>query len=107
LTTPKIDDINVIMDAIPIEQTKQRFDDGHILEIVIWKLPSPVPGSHHLFKYRLFYGYMGKRIVGFDNERGKGDHCHLDGVELPYTFLTPDKLVRDFKGEVANRRTKR
>ena len=31
-----------------------------------------------------------KRIVGFDNERGKGDHCHLDGQEsnMNDRFLT-------------------
>jgi hypothetical protein len=25
----------------------------------------------------------GVRIVGFKNERGKGDHCHIAGKELP------------------------
>jgi Family of unknown function (DUF6516) len=92
------------MDAVVVERTKQRLDDGHILEIVIWKVPVPVPGSSHLFKYRLFYGRLGERIVGFDNERGKGDHCHLDGKELPYQFSTIEKLVRDFRGEIFRRR---
>jgi hypothetical protein len=56
------------MDAVLIEQAKQRFEDGHILEIVIWKVPSPVPGSNHLFKYRLYFGRMGKRIVDLRRE---------------------------------------
>ena len=94
----------VNMDALVIERTKRRLDDGHILEIVIWKVPTPVPGSNHLFKYRLFYGRMGRRIVGFDNERGKGDHCHLDGNEFPYQFSTIDALVRDFRLEISKRR---
>ena len=47
----------------------------------------------------------GVRIVGFDNERGKGDHCHLDGQELPYTFTGVDQLVEDFIAAVAARRT--
>jgi hypothetical protein len=36
------------------------------------------------------------RVVGFDNERGKGDHCHLHGRELPYRFTSVDALVEDF-----------
>jgi len=27
-------------------------------------------------KYSLFYGRAGSRIVGYDNERDKGDHRH-------------------------------
>jgi hypothetical protein len=44
------------------------------------------------------------REVGFDNERGKGDHCHLDGIELPYTFASVEQLVEDFIAAVAARR---
>lgn len=35
-------------------------------------------------------------MVGFDNERGKGDHCHLRGREKPYRFTSVDALVEDF-----------
>lgn len=94
----------VNMDAVLVEQTKQRLADGCLFEIVIWQVPEPVPGSSHFFKYRLYYGRDGERIVGFDNERGKGDHCHLDGVEFPYEFSTPDALVRDFKAQMFKRR---
>ena len=94
----------VNMDAILVEQTKQRLAGGYIFEIVIWQVPEPVPGSSHLFKYRLYFGRDGERIVSFDNERGKGDHCHLDGKELPYEFSTADTLVRDFRAEIFKRR---
>ena len=47
----------------------------------------------------------GQRIVGFDNERGKGDFCHLDGKELPYTFISVNQLVEDFITAVTARRT--
>jgi Family of unknown function (DUF6516) len=97
----------VNMDAILIEQTKVRLGNGFIFEIVIWQVPEPVPGSSHLFKYRLYYGRDGERIVGFDNERGKGDHCHLDGVECPYEFSTTDALLRDFRAEIFKRRSKK
>jgi len=50
------------------------------------------------------YVVNGERVVGFDNERGKGDHCHLDGKERPYRFTTVEQLVEDFIAAVAARR---
>jgi hypothetical protein len=69
--------------------------------VVLWRLPAPVPGSPHSFKYSLFYGYPGRRAVGYDNERGKGDHRHRDGVETPYAFQGLDRLLADFEADVA------
>ncbi|CAN7395883.1 DUF6516 family protein [Phyllobacterium sp. LjRoot231] len=92
------------MDAVLLERSKQVFPDGMVMEIVIWKVPEPVPGSTHLFKYRLYFGWNNERIVGFDNERGKGDHCHLDGKEYPYRFTTPEALLDDFRAELLKRR---
>jgi hypothetical protein len=34
--------------------------------------------------YSLFYGNPGRRVVGYDNERGKGDHRRRDGEEASY-----------------------
>ena len=79
--------------------------EGAILELVIWKVPEPVPPTDHGYKYRAVYVVDGIRIVGFDNERGKGDHCHLDGKEVPYTFQGVDQLIEDFIAAVAARRT--
>ena len=58
--------------------------DGARWTIRVWLVPSPVPPSTHCYKYSLYYGYPGERVVGYDNERGKGDHKHLEGEELPY-----------------------
>ena len=58
--------------------------------------PPPVPLTEHGFKYRPVYAKDGVRIIGVENERGKGDHCHLDGQEMPYTFTGVDQLVEDF-----------
>ena len=87
------------MEAELVERSKHVLADGSIVEIVIWKVPSPELGSAHHFKYRLFYGQDGKRIVGFDNERGKGDHCHLEGRERPDEFTTTDALIDDFSAD--------
>lgn len=77
-----------------------EFPDGSIVEMTIWLVPEPVVGSAHPFKYSLFYGYPGRRVVGYDNERGKGDHRHLDGNEEPYAFSTVEVLVADFLSDV-------
>jgi hypothetical protein len=45
------------------------YDDGAIVEMVLWRVPSPVPPSVHGLKYSLFYGRPGARDVGYDNER--------------------------------------
>lgn len=91
-------------DAVLLIRSKTVYLDGSIVEMVVWKVPSPVPGSSHHFKYRLFYGIDGERVVGFDNERGKGDHCHLNGQEFPYLFTTPEALIADFRKAIEKRR---
>ena len=95
-----------IMSAKPIYRHRLDFDDGAILEIVVWLLPKPVDGCSHPYKYRLYYGNGGQRIVGYDNERPKGDHVHRDGLEHSYKFVSPEKLIDDFLAEVNARRQK-
>jgi hypothetical protein len=92
------------MSAKLITRFKDITVDGAILELVVWKVPEPVPPTEHGYKYRAVYVVDGVRLVGFDNERGKGDHCHLDGVEMPYTFRGTNQLIEDFIAAVAARR---
>ncbi len=61
---------------------RAEFPDGAVVEMTIWQVPKPVVGSAHPFKYSLFYGYPGQRIVGYDDECGKGDHRHLGDREV-------------------------
>jgi hypothetical protein len=82
------------------------FDDGAILEMVIWRVPEPVAGSLHAYKYRLFYGRAGKRWVSYDNERPKGDHRHVGTREQPYVITDVETLIRDFLADVERRRSK-
>ena len=92
------------MKATLIQSDKVVFADGAIREIVIWLVPSPVPPASHSFKYRMVYIVEGVRVIGFDNERGKGDHMHLHGVETPYPFSDLAKLLADFRGLIAKER---
>jgi hypothetical protein len=84
------------MDARLLLDRKETFPDGTISETVIWLLPAPVPGSHHNYKYRFFFGLPGRRLIGYDNERGKGDHRHVEEAEEPYRFTDPAELIRDY-----------
>jgi Family of unknown function (DUF6516) len=86
---------------------KRVYDDGTIVEIKLWRVPGPVRGSSHLFKYSLFFGGDVERLVGYDNEPGKGDHRHYGDVEEVYKFTTPEQLVANFLADVRKTRRRR
>lgn len=88
------------MKAVRIFHDRLDYADGAIVEMVIWAVPASVPGSFHRLKYSLFYGFPGRRLVGYDNERGKGDHRHVEGREEAYAFTSPERLIADFLGDV-------
>ena len=77
------------------------------VEIVIWKLPKPLPGSRHAFKYRLAYIANQYCVLRFDNEAGKGDHRHMDEIEAPYMFSNLETLQADFWTAVNKRRKRK
>ena len=87
------------MNATPVHSFKQAFGVGRI-EGVIWQVPEPVPPSEHRYKYRLVYVVAGERMVGYDNERGKGDHKHLRDAEIAYHFVDVPTLLADFMKDV-------
>lgn len=88
------------MKAKRIFYDKAVFPDGAIVEMTIWQLPKTTAERPHGFKYSLFYGREDRRIVGYDNERGKGDHRHIGGVETRYRFVSVEKMVADFLADV-------
>ena len=70
------------------------------MEMTIWEVPEAVAASTHRLKYSLFYGYPGKRAIGYDNERCKGDHKHLGDRQLDYRFVSVEQLVADFLADL-------
>jgi hypothetical protein len=82
------------IDITHAEETPIAFD--HISDTIYW-YTSERP---HGLKYSLFYGRNGLRIVGYDNERGKGDHKHLADKEYRYRFVTVEKLMADFLADL-------
>ena len=88
------------MKATRIFYDKVVLPDDSILEMNIWRLPELSKERPHGLKYSLFYGRDGERLVGYDNERGKGDHKHVGDKETRYRFLSVERLVADFLADV-------
>jgi hypothetical protein len=93
------------MKAEPVIHVKHFFDDGSIVEMVIWRLPKADQERPHALKYRLYYGKGGKCLVRYDNEKGKGDHRHVldahgNAREETYTFVSVKQLLADFKADI-------
>lgn len=87
------------MKATLIAEIHEEYGNG-MIHGVIWHVPVPVDPSRHYVKYRLVYIVEGARVVGYDNERGKGDHKHVRSVEVDYVFVDAATLMRDFLRDV-------
>lgn len=86
--------------VVLLYRDKAALADGSIVEMTIWRLPSSTRERPHGLKYSLFYGREGDRIVGYDNEAGKGDHRHDRGREERYAFVDVETLIADFLADV-------
>jgi hypothetical protein len=87
------------MKATLEHHTKYDDSDGNIVEIKVWRV-SVTEHTPHGFKYSLVYIVEGVRVVGYDNERGKGDHRHIVDVEQPYQYHGISGLFSDFKADM-------
>ena len=90
------------MKATLIQRSKRHYADG-LIEIVIWRVPVQAEPCAHNYKYRLVYIVGGIRVVGYDNEQGKGDHKHFGALETGYTFVNVATLLADFWLDVDRR----
>lgn len=99
-TTPKFVVTNNNTKAVLIEKSRTVLGEAVFFEVVLWHLPDPVPGSAHPFKYRLALVVNGECVLRYDNERGKGDHRHIGGIEEPITFTTLETLYDAFQADM-------
>ncbi|OGT44111.1 MAG: hypothetical protein A3F42_00875 [Gammaproteobacteria bacterium RIFCSPHIGHO2_12_FULL_37_34] len=89
------------MKARLLYKEKLQFEDGSILELVLWELPNKTKDRPHGYKYRLYYCDNERHcIVRYDNETGKGDHKHIGDKEIEYLFVDKDTLLEDFYRDV-------
>ncbi|MDP1759660.1 MAG: DUF6516 family protein [Thermodesulfovibrionales bacterium] len=86
------------MKAVRILHTKEIKGD-EIVEIKIWQVLKSDDKLHGV-KYSVAYIKGGKRLVGYDNSEGKGDHRHYGDKEEPYAFNSIWDLLRDFKKDI-------
>lgn len=83
-------------------------DERHVLsetafaELVVWRVPAPLRGSAHRFRYRLALVVDGECVLRYDNETGKGDHKHIGETEVRYRFKSAEQLLADFWTDVEN-----
>jgi len=80
---------------------ERRVLEVGFIEVIVWRLPEPLSGSTHSLKYRLAYVVDGECVLRYDNETRKGDHRHVGSKEMPYVFVSADKLLDDFLADVA------
>jgi hypothetical protein len=87
------------MKAKLIYHVKQYHKDQSLLEVKIWETPKS-KNRPHGFKYSFAYISGNKRMAGYDNAEGKGDHRHFKGKESPYEFTGLEKLWNDFMKDI-------
>jgi hypothetical protein len=88
------------MKAMPLIRERLVYADGALVEMAVWRLPEASRPSSHRFKYRLAYVVNRRRVIGYDNERGRGDHRHVGDREEPYAFSSIERLLAEFTAEV-------
>ncbi|MDP9838198.1 hypothetical protein J2T09_002965 [Neorhizobium huautlense] len=89
-----------MVDASLILDRKLLLDDGWIIQMRVWRLPMITSERPHGMKYSLFFGRPGERVIGYDNEAGKGDHRHYRDREEAYVFTSLEQMIRDFQADV-------
>lgn len=88
------------MQAEPLLDERHVLSESAFVELVVWRVPVPVRGSQHKFRYRLALLVDGECVLRYDNEAGKGDHRHLRDKEHEYRFKNAEQLLDDFWNDV-------
>ena len=78
---------------------KRTLSEKELVEIKIWKIPKS-KDFPDMVKYSFAYIKNKERILGYDNERGKGHHRHYKDEETKMEFKDPETLLEQFKKEI-------
>ena len=84
------------MPAEPLLDERHVLSESAFIELVVWRVPVPVRGSRHEYRYRLALVVDGECVLRYDNEAGKGDHRHVRDKEHEYRFKNAEQLLADF-----------
>ena len=86
------------MRAEPLLDERHVLGESAFVELVVWRVPSPVRGSRHEYRYRLSLVVDGECVLRY--EAGKGDHRHVREKEHEYRFNGVEQLLDDFWNDV-------
>ena len=89
------------MKAVELFRQRIVYTENAFAELLLWRLPVPMAGSRHRYKYRLAYVVNEICVLRYDNEAGKGDHRHWGGKEGKYEFSSQEQLLMDFQNDIA------
>lgn len=79
---------------------KLNIKNRYVIELMIHEI-TDVKKYPDGIKYGLIcFDIKTKKRVLLDNHHPKGPHIHIDNTELPYEFVSEDKLIEDFKSLV-------
>jgi hypothetical protein len=84
-----------------IHRYKRTHPDGSIEEQVVRSVPRSERQPDGI-RYRLVYIRHDAETpaVLYDNHHPKGHHKHLGPIQLPYEFVSVEKLIEDFQTDV-------
>ena len=88
------------MKAVLLLRERQVLTETTFVELIVWQVPQPLPGSTPDFKYSLALIAGDICILRYDNEAGKGDHKHVSGREARYRFCDLQTLRMAFWTDV-------
>jgi hypothetical protein len=88
------------MKAQRLLRSKLYLSETIFVDLKIWRVPKPVRGSDHDYKYSLALVEKDHCALRYDNEAGKGDHKHLGETEVAYSFVDHEILQADFWKDV-------
>jgi len=92
--------------AVLIERSKTVLPDGAIVEIVVWKVPEPVPGSHTCSSIDCF---TERTVAGSSvstTNAVKAIIVTLTELSILTRSRRTDTLLSDFRKEIIKRRQK-
>lgn len=82
-----------------IRHIKIKEDAGNVIEVKMWQV-NPSADRPHGYKYSLVYIVKGRRVIGYDNSEGKGDHRHCGKKTELYRFKDLRVLTEDFLRDI-------
>lgn len=85
------------MKAILKYHEKYQIQNRYIVEIELHEVENQKRYPHGV-KYGLIcIDLKTKQRVLMDNHHPKGDHLHIGTEEIPYDFISPEKVIEDFR----------